>query len=103
MAADMLKEALNAENLSREAAKRATDEVERLKVEAEEKGKKLILEAKKQAESRANIILSDARYSAEGVIKQAEKLAEMREKKSIADTEKLYDEAIKLIFEELTK
>ena len=34
-------------------------------------------------------------------VKQAEKLAELREKRSISDTEKHYETAIQMIFEEL--
>ena len=36
------------------------------------------------------------------MLKQANKLADMREKKVIADTEKLYDEAIRLVLDHLT-
>ena len=56
-----------------------------------------------QAQNQANIILSEAEYSANGIIKQAEKLAELREKKSISDTEKQYERAIKLVLEEIVK
>ena len=56
-----------------------------------------------QAHKQANIILSDAEYTASGIIKQAEKLAELREKKSITDTEKQYEAAMELVFTELVK
>ena len=80
--------------------------------EARKKAEKMIADAKIQAEiivntsaeqahKQANLILSDARYQSSGQIKQAEKLAEMREKKSIADTEKQYETAIQMIYEEL--
>ena len=61
----------------------------------------IIKTSAEQANKQANLILSDARYQSSGQVKQAEKLAEMREKKSIADTEKQYETAIKMIYEEL--
>ena len=59
----------------------------------------IVKTALEQAENQVGIILSDAEYSSEGVIKQANKLALLREKKSIADTEKQYDEAIEKVFD----
>ena len=56
-----------------------------------------------QANNEANIILSDAEYSANGVLKQANKLAALREKKSISDTEKQYEDAIRFVFDEILK
>ena len=47
-----------------------------------------------QANNQAKLILSEAQQTADGILKQAEKLAQMRRAKVIADTEKKYDEAI---------
>ena len=103
MASDMIKAALKAEASAAQIKKAAEAKADEMIAEAKKQCDIIISDARKQAESQAHIILSDARYTADGVIKQAEKLAEMREKKSIADTEKLYDEAIRMIFEEILK
>ena len=103
MASDMIKAALKAEAAAAQMKKAAEAKAKQMIAEAEKQCETIISDAETPAASQAHIILSDARYTADGVIKQAEKLAEMREKKSIYDTEKLYDEAIRLIFEEILK
>ena len=57
--------------------------------------------ALKQAENEAMLILSEAELSCEGTLSQAEKLAKLRERKVISETEKHYDECIRLIFDNL--
>lgn len=103
MAADMIKEILKAEAQGREAEKKAEKLGEKIVQNAKIQADIIIKTAVEQAENQANIILSDAEYSAEGVIKQANKLAMLREKKSITDTEKQYAQAIKLVFEEILR
>ena len=103
MAADMVKEILRTEAEGKEAEKKAEKIAEKIIQNAKIQADIILKTAVEQAENQANIILSDAEYSSEGVIKQANKLALMREKKSISDTEKQYDETIKLIFEEILK
>ena len=58
--------------------------------------------ALEQAQNEAKLVLSEAQYAADGILKQANKLAEMREKKVIAETEKRYEEAIALVIDHLT-
>ena len=103
MAADMIKEILKVEAQGVQAEKKAEKFGEKIIQNAKIQADIIIKTAVEQAENQANIILSDAEYSSNGVLKRANKLASMREKKSITDTEKQYDEAIKLIFEEILK
>ena len=103
MATDMVKEILGAEAQGRQAEKKAEKLGEKIVQNAKIQADIIIKTAVEQAENQAGIILSDAEYSSVGVIKQANKLALMREKKSIADTEKQYDEAIKLVFSEILR
>lgn len=103
MVADMIKDVLGAEA-----------EGKKLEAQAQKKAEKIISDAKiqadiimrttvEQAEKQANAILSESEISCVGIVKQAEKLAELREKKSINESSKLYDKAIDMIFEELLK
>ncbi len=101
MAADMIKAVLAAEAAGREMEEKAIKATEKMLSDAQIQAGIIIRTSVEQAEKEANIILSDAEYSSVGVVKQAEKLAELRERKSISDTEKLYDDAIKLIFKEI--
>ncbi len=99
MAADMIDEILKAEARARQLEAKAQKAGDKIIEQAELQADIIIKSAVEQAENQANIILSDAQYSSDGVIHQAVKLAEMRERKSINDTEKLYEKAIELIFE----
>lgn len=101
MAADMIKAVLAAEAAGKEMEAGAAKKAEKMLSDAKIQADIIVRTAIEQAEREANIILSDAEYSSVGVVKQAEKLAELRERKSIADTEKLYEKAIKMIFEHL--
>lgn len=101
MAADMIKAVLAAENAGKEMEAKALKAAEKMLSDAKIQADIIIKTAVEQAEREANIILSDAEYSSVGVVKQAEKLAELRERKSIADTEKLYENAIKMVFDKL--
>ena len=103
MAADMIKEILKAESQAKEIEAKASKVGEKILQNAKIQADIIIKTAVEQAENQANIILSDAEYSSDGVIKQANKLALMREKKSITDTEKQYEDAIEKIFQEILK
>ena len=54
-----------------------------------------------QAKYDANMLIAKADEDAEGIMKQAEKLAELREKKVITENEKKYEDAIKKIIESI--
>lgn len=101
MAADIIKEILKAEAQAKQAEAKAEKLGEKIIQNAKIQADIIVKTAVEQAKNQANIILSDAEYSCDGVIKQANKLALMREKKSITDTEKQYEDAIKAVFEEL--
>ena len=103
MALDMIQPVLQAEN----AANRRL-------AAAEAQGKAMIEEARRtasvmeqatlqQAQNEADMILTEADYSADGILKQAERLAELRRNKVIADTEKKYDEAIRVVLKTITE
>ena len=101
MAAEMIKTILATEAQAKADEMKAEKMAEKIIQNARMQADIIIKNAVDQANNEANIILSDAEFSSAGVVKQAEKLAELRERKSIADTEKLYEKAIKMIFDEL--
>lgn len=101
MASELIRTVMAAEaqgrQMEEDAHKKAAKMVSDVKIQADI----IIRTTIEQAKSQAQLILSEAEYSSSGAIKQAEKLAELREKKSITDTEKHYETAIKMVFEEL--
>lgn len=99
MAAEIIKEILKTEAKAKENERKAEKMAEKIVQNAKIQADIIVKTALEQAENQVGIILSDAEYSSEGVIKQANKLALLREKKSIADTEKQYDEAIEKVFD----
>ena len=101
MAAELIKSVLAAETKGRQMEADARKKAEKLIADAKIQADIIVKTSAEQAQKQANLILSDARYQSAGQVKQAEKLAEMREKKSIADTEKQYETAIQMIYEEL--
>lgn len=103
MAAEIIKEILKTEAQGKEKERLAAIEGEKIIHNAKIQADIIISSAVEQAENEANIILSDAEYSSEGVLKQADKLASLREKKSISGTEKQYDDAIKLVFDTIVR
>lgn len=103
MAVDMVKTVMKTEAQGRQLESEAKKTVEKMLADAEIQAEIIYKTSVEQAQNQANLILSDAEYSGSGIIKQAEKLAELRERKSITDTEKKYTEAIKLIFDEIVK
>ncbi len=103
MAADMIKTVMKAEAQSKEMEAGAAKTVEKMISDARIQAEIIVRTSVEQAKNQASIILSDAEYTANGIIKQAEKLAELREKKSISDTEKQYERIIELILEEVVK
>ncbi len=101
MVSEMMNEILKAEKRAAEKEAQAQKEAERILSEAKRQADifhKAVLE---QAESEAAVLISEAKLSAEGVIKQAESLAALREKKVISDTEKKYEDAIVLVLENI--
>ncbi|MBQ7294852.1 MAG: hypothetical protein IJW86_01525 [Clostridia bacterium] len=103
MAAELIKSVLAAEAKGREMEQEALKKKEKMISDAKIQADIIIKTSIEQAKNQSKVILSEALYQSEGQIKQAEKLAELREKKSIADTEKQYETAIQMIYEELLK
>ena len=103
MAIEMVKTVMKAEAQGRHLENEARKNVEKLIADAEIQAEIIYNTSVEQARNQANLILSDAEYTANGIIKQAEKLAELRERKSISDTEKRYVEAIKIVLEEIVR
>lgn len=103
MAAEMIKTILGIEAQAKADELKAEKDAEKIIQNAKMQADIIIKSTVEQANNEANIILSDAEYSASGVLKQANKLAALREKKSISDTEKQYQDAIKFVFDEIMK
>lgn len=101
MAADMVNVILKAENAAKKEQLLAQKQAEAMIENAEKQAQKITESVIDQAEKEAILIASEAEFSVNGIIKQAEKLADLREKKVIAETEKKYDEAIKLVLDSL--
>ncbi len=99
----MINEILRAEKRAADKEKQAEAESERIIKEAQKQADVFYNAAISQAESEAAVIVSEAKLSAEGVIKQAEGLAALREKKVINNTEKKYDDAIALVLESIVR
>lgn len=101
MASEMVNAVLKAEAAAKNAEKAASIKAEKIIEEAEKKAKYFEIAAVEQAQSEAKLILTEADYTVNGIIKQAESLAVLREKKVISDTEKKYVEAIQLVLDNL--
>ena len=101
MAADMINAVLKAEAPAQKqklaAEKQAAEIIEAAKKKAEE----IEVVTLKQAENESVLIVSEAELSGEGTLGQAEQLAKLRERKVISETEKRYDECIKLVLDSL--
>ena len=103
MATEMIKVILNTEAQAKSDEVKAKKMAEKIIQNAKIQADIIIKSSVDQANNEANIILSDAEYSANGVLKQANKLAVLREKKSNSDTEKQYEDAIRFVFDEILK
>ena len=103
MATEMIKVILNTEAQAKSDEVKAKKMAEKIIQNAKIQADIIIKSSVDQANNEANIILSDAEYSANGVLKQANKLAVLREKKSSSDTEKQYEDAIRFVFDEILK
>lgn len=101
MASELIKTVMAAEAQGRQMEEDARKKSEKMISDARIQADIIVRTTIQQAKNEAQLILSEADYSSSGAVKQAEKLAELREKKSIADTEKQYETAISMIFEEL--
>ncbi|MGN1194588.1 MAG: hypothetical protein ACI4SB_03815 [Acutalibacteraceae bacterium] len=101
MAADMINTVLKAEAEARKQIEAAKNQADEIIKNAKQKADEIKVVTLKQAENEAVLILSESELSTEGTLSQAEKLAKLRERKVISETEKHYDECIKLILDNL--
>ncbi len=99
MANELITEVLKAESDSRKLQNKAQATVNNLTEDAQTQARLLSGATIQQAQSAANLILSEAQVQSDGIKKQAEKLAVLREKKVISQTQMHYDDAIKAIIE----
>lgn len=101
MAADMINAVLQAEAEAKKREQAARKQAEDMINHAKQKAEEIKVVTVKQAENEAVLIVSEAELSCEGTLTQAEKLAKLRERKVISETEKKYDECIRLILDNL--
>lgn len=101
MAADMINAVLQAEAEAKKREQAARKQAEDIINHAKQKAEEIKVVTVKQAENEAVLIISEAELSCEGTLAQAEKLAKLRERKVISETEKQYDECIRLILDNL--
>lgn len=103
MASEMIGEILKAESAAKKAETAARKEAN-LIIEAAKKQAEILYNASiEQAKSEAALSVSEAELTAEGIIKQANKLAALREKKVISAMEKKYDKAIDLVLKKIVE
>ncbi len=103
MASEMIGEILKAESAARKAEAAAQREANEI-IEATKKQAEIFHKAAiEQAKSEAALFVSEAELTAEGIIKQANKLAALREKKVIYEMEKKYDKAIDLCLKNIVE
>ena len=101
MAADMINTVLKAEAEAKKRKLAAEKQAAEILEAAKKKAEEIEFVTLKQAENEAVLILSEAELSCEGTVTQAEKLAKLRERKVISETEKRYDECIRLVLDSL--
>lgn len=101
MAVDLINAVLDAEKLARNEESAAKKKAQEIVAEAQKQAEQLTASVIEQAQNEAVLIASEADLTADGIIKQAEKLALLRERKVISDTEKRYDECIAIVLDNL--
>ena len=103
MALDLIKSVLQAEAAADDRQKAAAQQSDAILEEARRTAQIMEQATLQQAQNEAQMILSEADYTADGILKQAEKLSDMRRGKVISTTEKKYDEAIRLILDTIAE
>ena len=98
MASEMIQEILKAEAAARKSESAAQDEAREIIEYANSRADALYNAALETAKSEAALFVSEA----EGIVKQANRLADLREKKVISEMEKKYDEAIDLVLKNIS-
>ena len=101
MASEMIGEILKAESAARKSEAAAQKEADEIIDYANEQADIFFRAALETAKSEAALLVSEAEIAAEGTLKQANRLADLREKKVISKMEKKYDKAIDLVLKEI--
>ena len=102
MASEMIQEILKTEAAARKSESAAQDEAREIIEYAHSRADALYNAALETAKSEAALFVSEAELTAEGIVKQANRLADLREKKVISEMEKKYDEAIDLVLKNIS-
>ena len=102
MASEMIQEILKAEAAARKSESAAQDEAREIIEYAHSRADALYNAALETAKSEAALFVSEAELTAEGIVKQANRLADLREKKVISEMEKKYDGAIDLVLKNIS-
>lgn len=103
MASEMIGEILKAEAAARKTEAAAQREAEQIIDAAKKQAQIFCKAAIEQAKSEAALAVSEAELTADGIIKQANKLAALREKKVISEMEKKYGTAIELCLKNIVE
>lgn len=101
MASEMIQEILKAESAARKNETAAKKEAEQIVEYAQSQADVFYKAALETARSEAALSVSEAELTAEGIIRQASRLADLREKKVISEMEKKYDKAIDLVLKNI--
>lgn len=101
MASEMIGEILKAESAARKNEAAAQKEADEIIDYANEQADIFFRAALETAKSEAALLVSEAEIAAQGTLKQANRLADLREKKVISKMEKKYDKAIDLVLKEI--
>ena len=101
MAAEMINEVLKAENNARSAEAAARKKADDMLFLAEKKSRDIYETIVKQGNSEASLIITEAQELTGEIIKQAESIAKLRERKVISEVEKRYPEMISLVLESI--
>ncbi len=101
MAVQIINTVLKAENDARKQEEKALEYAKTAVEEAKVKADEILKDALRQAETESETILKEADETVNGILQNAQKLAAMRKKKVISDTEKEYQSAIRIVIDNI--
>lgn len=97
MAAEMINAVLKAEAVAKKEETKATKIAEEIRLQAKLEAEVIYEKKINQANIKAEEIIRKAIDDADGYVKQANTLADLRERKMISDSEKNYRELIEMV------
>lgn len=101
MAAEMINTVLKAESVARMEEENAQIKADAILDSAKKRSADLYEAIVSAAQSEATLLITEAKELSDEIIKQAESIAKLRERKVISETEKKYPDMIKLILNNL--